>query len=231
MWKKLTKSLCEEFEGNDAYEDAQKRRRDEAKAAKTPASKRRKASPPKTGLAVLTVAQLKERLRGHGLKVSGLKDELVARLEDAERAATLPEPVQDSPPVFAMESDPSTGDDSTPAEVAPPEDDAFESMSVPGDDCADAPSSDDGAVPMSDDDDAAPAPPDAAPAPPYDESGSEDGDHALAPPTGGLDAAVLPIPGAFAECPGCVAGDLAQGEGVGHDDPVYGCLHRRAAYP
>ena len=231
MWKKLTDDLCEEFGGNDAYEDAQKRRRDEAKAAKTPASKRRKASPPKTGLAVLTVAQLKERLRGHGLKVSGLKDELVARLEDAERAATLPEPVQDSPPVFAMESDPSTGDDSTPAEVAPPEDDAFESMSVPGDDCADAPSSDDGAVPMSDDDDAAPAPPDAAPAPPYDESGSEDGDHTLAPPTGGLDAAVLPIPGAFAECPGCVAGDLAQGEGVGHDDPVYGCLHRRAAYP
>ena len=231
MWKKLTDDLCEEFGGNDAYEDAQKRRRDEAKAAKTPASKRRKASPPQTGLAVLTVAQLKERLRGHGLKVSGLKDELVARLEDAERAATLPEPVQDSPPVFAMESDPSTGDDSTPAEVAPPEDDAFESMSVPGDDCADAPSSDDGTVPMSDDDDAAPAPPDAAPAPPYDESGSEDGDHALAPPTGGLDAAVLPIPGAFAECPGCVAGDLAQGEGVGHDDPVYGCLHRRAAYP
>ena len=230
LWERLAESLEIEV-GEAAFTDAQKRRRDEAKAAEAPASKRRKASPPKTGLAVLTVAQLKERLRGHGLKVSGLKDELVARLEDAERAATLPEPVQDSPPVFAMESDPSTGDDSTPAEVAPPEDDAFESMSVPGDDCADAPSSDDGAVPMSDDDDAAPAPPDAAPAPPYDESGSEDGDHALAPPTGGLDAAVLPIPGAFAECPGCVAGDLAQGEGVGHDDPVYGCLHRRAAYP
>ena len=227
LWERLAESLEIEV-GEAAFTDAQKRRRDEAKAAKAakaPASKRRKASPPKTGLAVLTVAQLKERLRGHGLKVSGLKDELVARLEDAERAATLPEPVQDSPPVFAMESDPSTGDDSTPAEVAPPEDDAFESMSVPGDDCADAPSSDDGAVPMSDDDDAAPAPPDAAPAPPYDESGSEDGDHALAPPTGGLDAAVLPIPGAFTPlCPGCAAGEHAQGRFEGHDDPVYGCL-------
>ena len=102
--------------------------------------------------------------------------------------------------------DESTGDESTPPEVAPPEDDAIESVSAPGDDGADAASSDgDAYVPMSDDDDAAPAPPDAAPAPPYDESGSEDGDHALAPPTGGLDAAVLPIPGAFAECPGCAA--------------------------
>lgn len=230
MWKKLTDDLCEEFEGNDAYEAAQKRRRDEAKAAKTPASKRRKASPPKTGLAVLTVAQLKERLRGHGLKVSGLKDELVARLEDAERAATLPEPVQDSPPVFAMESDPSTGDDSTPAEVAPPEDDAFESMSAPAGDDADG-----DAVPISDDDDAAPAPPDdAAPVPPddaapapRDEPMSEAGD-AVAQL---LDAAVLPIPGAFAKCPGCVAGDLAQGQFEGHDDPVYGCLRRGAYYP
>ena len=70
---------------------------------------------------------------------------------------------------------------------------------------------------------------DAAPAPPYDESGSEDGDHALAPPTGGLDAAVLPIPGAFTPlCPGCAAGEHAQGQFVGHDDPLYGCLHRRA---
>jgi hypothetical protein len=228
MWKKLTEDLCEEFEGNDAYEDAQKRRRNEAKAAKAPAAKRRKASP-KTGLAVLTVAQLKERLRGHGLKVSGLKDELVARLEDAERAATLPEPVQDSPPVFAMESDPSTGDDSTPAEVAPPEDDAIESVSAPGGDDADAPSSDgDAYVPMFDDDDAAPAPapPDAAPAPRDDEPVSDAGD-AVAPL---LDAAALPIPGAFAECPGCAAGEHAQGQFEGHDHPVYGCLHRRGAY-
>ena len=279
-WKHLSALLHAKFNGKNPHKDAQRLKKRAAKApAKAPAPKKTKASPPKTGLAALTVAQLKAKCAAQKLKVGGTKGVLISRLEDAERgvydwaprrnavlapvasvrrsargraatasgaetggapvqsatasppAATLPEPVQDSPPVFAMESDPSTGDDSTPAEVAPPEDDAFESMSVPGDDCADAPSSDDGAVPMSDDDDAAPAPPDAAPAPPYDESGSEDGDHALAPPTGGLDAAVLPIPGAFAECPGCVAGDLAQGEGVGHDDPVYGCLHRRAAYP
>ena len=222
MWKKLTDDLCEEFGGNDAYEAAQKRRRDEAKAAKTPASKRRKASPPKTGLAVLTVAQLKERLRGHGLKVSGLKDELVARLEDAERAATLPEPVQDSPPAVAMESDPSTGDESTPPEVAPPEDDAIESVSAPGDDGADAASSDgDAYVPMYDDDDAAPVPPDDAAPAPRDEPMSEAGD-AIAPLS---DEAVLPIPGAFTPlCPGCAAGEHAQGLFEGHDHPVYGCL-------
>ena len=234
MWKKLTEDLCDEFEGNDAYEAAQKRRQDEAKAAKAPAAKRRKASPPKTGLAVLTVAKLKERLRGHGLKVSGLKDELVARLEAAERAATLPEPVQDSPPAVAMEADSSTGDDSTPAEAAPPEDDAVESTFAPGGDDADSPPSDGDAVAMSDDDDAAPAPrDDAAPVPPddaapapRDEPMSEAGD-ANAPL---LDAAVLPIPGAFAECPGCVAGEHAQGQFEGHDHPVYGCL-RHAFYP
>ena len=284
MWKDLTESLCEEFDGNDAYEAAQKRRRDEAKAAKAakaPASKRRKASP-KTGLEALTVAQLKAKCEAQKLKVGGTKGVLISRLEDAERgvydwaprrnavlapaapvrrsargraatasgaetggapvqsatasppAATLPEPVQDSPPVFAMESDPSTGDESTPPEAAPPEDDAIESVSAPGDDGADAASSDgDAYVPMSDDDDAAPAPapPDAAAAPRDDEPGSEGGDHALAPPTGGLDAAALPFLGAFTPlCPGCAAGEHAQGQFEGHDDPVYGCL-RHAFYP
>jgi hypothetical protein len=278
MWKRLTKSLCEEFEGNDAYEDAQKRRRDEAKAAKAakaPASKRRKASP-KTGLAALSVAQLKAKCEAQKLKVGGTKGVLISRLEDAERgiydwargrnavlapvasvrrsargraatasdaetggapvqsatasppAATLPEPVQESPPAVAMESDPSTGDDSTPLEVAPPENDAVESTFAPGGDDADSPPSDGDAVPMSDDDDAAPAPrDDAAPVPPddaapapRDEPMSEAGD--AVPPL--LDAAVLPIPGAFAECPGCAAGEHAQGRFEGHDDPVYGCL-------
>ena len=225
LWKRLVKSLKIEV-GEAAFKDAQKRRRDEAKAAKAPAAKRRKASP-KTGLAALTVDKLKERLRGRGLKVSGLKAELVARLKDAERAAMLPEPVQDSPPAVAMESDPSTGDDSTPLEVAPPENDAVESTFAPGGDDADSPPSDGDAVPMSDDDDAAPAPapPDAAAAPRDDEPGSEGGDHALAPPTGGLDAAALPFLGAFTPlCPGCAAGEHAQGQFVGHDDPVYGCL-------
>ena len=39
-----------------------------------------------------------------------------------------------------------------------------------------------------------------------------------------MDAAVLPIPGAFAECPGCAAGEDAQGLFEGHDHPLYGCL-------
>ena len=76
-------------------------------------------------------------------------------------------------------------------------------------------------VPMSDDDDAAPAPPDDAAPAPRDEPMSEAGD-AVAPQ---LDAAALPFLGAFTPlCPGCAAGEHAQGEFVGHDDPVYGCL-------
>ena len=119
-----------------------------------------------------------------------------------------------------METDPSTGDESTPPEVAPPEDDAIESVSAPGDDGADAASSDgDAYVPMYDDDDAAPAPPDdAAPVPP-DDAAPAPRDEPL------LDAAVLPIPGAFTPlCPGCAAGEDAQGQFEGHDHPVYGCL-------
>ena len=65
----------------------------------------------------------------------------------------------------------------------------------------------------------------AAAAPRADEPGSEGGDHALAPPTGGLDAAALPFLGAFTPlCPGCAAGEDAQGQFEGHDHPVYGCL-------
>ena len=73
MWKKLTKALCEEFEG------------DEAKAATAPAAKRRKASPPKTGLEALTVAQLKAKCEAQKLKVGGTKGVLISRLEDAAR--------------------------------------------------------------------------------------------------------------------------------------------------
>jgi len=276
-WKHLSALLFAKFNGKNPYKDAQRLKKRAAKApAKAPAPKKTKASSPKTGLAALTVAQLKAKCEAQKLKVGGTKGVLISRLEDAERgiydwargrnavlapvasvrrsargraatasdtetggapvqsatasppAATLPEPVQESPPVVAMESDPSTGDESTPPEAAPPEDDAIESVSAPGDDGADAASSDgDAYVPMSDDDDAAPAPapPDAAAAPRDDEPGSEGGDHALAPPTGGLDAAALPFLGAFTPlCPGCAAGEHAQGQFVGHDDPVYGCL-------
>ncbi len=283
-WKHLSALLLAKFNGENPYKDAQRRKKRAAKApAKAQASKKTKASPPKTGLEAFTVAQLKAKCEAQKLKVGGTKGVLISRLEDAERgvydwargrnavlapaapvrrgargraatasdaetggapvqsatasppAAMPTEPVQDSPPAVAMETDPSTGDDSTPPDVAPPEDDAVESTSAPGGDDAAAPHSDGDAVPMSDDDaapappdDAAPVPPDDAAPAPRDEPMSEAGD-AITPL---LDAAVLPIPGAFTPlCPGCAAGEHAQGLFEGHDHPVYGCLHRGGAYP
>ena len=58
---------------------------EEEPARPPPRAPPKRRAPPKTGLEALTVAQLKAKCEAKGLKVSGTKGVLIARLEDAER--------------------------------------------------------------------------------------------------------------------------------------------------
>ena len=85
-WKHLSALLHAKFNGKNPHKDAQRLKKRAAKApAKAPAPKKTKASPPKTGLEALTVAQLKAKCAAQKLKVGGTKGVLISRLEDAAR--------------------------------------------------------------------------------------------------------------------------------------------------
>ena len=58
---------------------------EEEPARPPPRAPPKRRAPPKTGLEALTVAQLKAKCEAKGLKVSGTKGVLIARLEDAAR--------------------------------------------------------------------------------------------------------------------------------------------------